>query len=168
MKVCNPTMNASKIMGSRRARQSGFSLLEVLVAVLIMSIGLAGLAGMQALGVKNNHSAYHRSQATVLAYDMADRMRANTSTVGNYLTSHMTLTSANIQADCQSTSGCTAVNLAKNDLYEWRTALNAALPFPTGEITLAGTIYTINVSWDDDRTGAVDVDDPTFQVSFQP
>ena len=56
-------------------KQSGSSLLEVLVAVVILAFGLLGLAGLQISSVKSSHSAYLRSQATLLAYDMADRMR---------------------------------------------------------------------------------------------
>ncbi len=70
----------------RGDRQSGFSLLEVLIAIVITSIGLLGLAAMQATGLRNNHSAYHRSQATVLAYDIADRMRSNASSMASYIT----------------------------------------------------------------------------------
>ena len=55
----------------------GFTLLEVLVAVLIFSLGLMGLAGLLAVSVKTNHAAYMRTQATFLAQGMADRMRAN-------------------------------------------------------------------------------------------
>jgi len=58
-------------------RQSGFTLLEVLVAILVLSIGLLGLAGLMASSIRNNHSAYQRTQATWLAYDMIDRMRVN-------------------------------------------------------------------------------------------
>jgi type IV pilus assembly protein PilV len=56
-------------------KQLGSSLLEVLVAVVILAFGLLGLAGLQISSVKSSHSAYQRSQATLLAYDMADRMR---------------------------------------------------------------------------------------------
>ncbi len=65
---------------------------------------MLGLAAMQAKGLQNNHSAYHSSQATVLAYDIADRMRANKSTIGNYLTSYMNLaqaTEAGLSAGCK-------------------------------------------------------------------
>ena len=58
-------------------RQKGFTLLEVLVAVLVLAIGLLGLAGLQATSLRVNQSASMRSQATNLAYDMADRIRAN-------------------------------------------------------------------------------------------
>lgn len=56
-------------------RQQGFSLIEALVAVVILAFGLLGLAGLQATSIKSNDSALFRSQATLLAYDMADRMR---------------------------------------------------------------------------------------------
>ncbi len=60
-----------------RRPTSGYTLVEVLVAVVILSVGLLGLAGMQARGMRNSHDAYLRSQAAILAYDIADRMRAN-------------------------------------------------------------------------------------------
>ena len=152
-------------------RQSGFSLFEVLISMAVTSIGLFGLAGIQAVGLQNNNSAYQRSQATVLAYDVADRMRANTGAINNYLTSSMTLTYAKTlgaQAGCIGTSGCSATQMAQNDLYEWNESLTTALPGATGLITLAGDIYTISVTWDDNRDGVVNGDDPGFQVSFQP
>ncbi len=58
-------------------RQRGFSFIEVLVAVLILSIGLLGLASLQIAGVQANHSAYLRSQATLFSYEIVDAMRAN-------------------------------------------------------------------------------------------
>ena len=186
---------------NRRSRQSGFSLLEVLIAIVVTSIGLLGLAAMQATGLRNNHSAYHRSQATVLAYDIADRMRANTSleitydrtdrsgtfvntgAIDNYLTRFMTLSAADVQADCETASGCTIAQMAENDLANWNTALTTAIPGATATITCADeevclvendpdvdepNIYTISVNWDDNRDGLVDANDPGLQVSFQP
>ena len=63
---------------------TGFTLIEVLIAMLVLAVGLLGLAGLQATSLKNNQSAYNRSQATQLAYDMADRMRANVAGVATY------------------------------------------------------------------------------------
>jgi type IV pilus assembly protein PilV len=57
--------------------QRGFTLTEVLIAVLVLAVGLLGLAGLQLAGMKSNHSAYLRSQATIVAYDLLDRMRAD-------------------------------------------------------------------------------------------
>jgi type IV pilus assembly protein PilV len=55
---------------SRRASQSGFTLIEVLVSALILYIGIVGVAGLQAMSLKNNQSAYMRSQATALAANL--------------------------------------------------------------------------------------------------
>ena len=55
----------------------GFTLIEVLVAVLVFSFGLLGIAGMMTISVKSNHNGYLRSQANFLAENMVDRMRAN-------------------------------------------------------------------------------------------
>src|SRR5690606_3260878 len=63
--------------------QHGFSLIEVLVALLVLSVGLLGLAMLQIEGLKHNTDAYYRTQATVLAYDIIDRMRANSDAAKN-------------------------------------------------------------------------------------
>jgi type IV pilus assembly protein PilV len=165
-------MNGRHNIDSRISRQSGTSLFEVLIAIVVLSIGLLGLAGAQATGLMNNQGAYHTSQATVLAYDMADRMRANTESITNYLTKFKTLEEAEIigpKMHCKDTAGeCGSALMAQNDLFEWNSALKAALPDPTGTIALAGDIYTITLRWDDNRDGVIDTDDPSFQVSFQP
>jgi len=150
---------------SQKNRQTGFSLLEVLVAIVVTSIGLLGLAAMQATGLRNNHSAYHRSQATVLAYDMADRMRSNVGSMASYITP---LGAATPVAGCKTTGGCTAAQLAQNDVAEWNASLASALSGGTGSIVLAGDIFTISVNWDDNRDGLVNANDPGLQVSFQP
>lgn len=58
----------------RNQQCSGFSLVETLVTLIIISVGLLGVVGMQVAGIKNNQSAYYRTQATILASDMADRL----------------------------------------------------------------------------------------------
>jgi len=66
----------------------GFSLIEVLVALVVLSIGLMGMAGLQQTGVRNNHNALLHSQASMLAYEIADFMRSNSKAVrfGRYNT----------------------------------------------------------------------------------
>jgi len=129
---------------------NGFALFEVLVAVVVLSIGLLGLAGLQVTGQRNNHSAYLRSQAVFLAYDMMDRMRANMRGVaaGDYNSI------SGIPADpgCIAT-GCTPAQLAQYDAYQWNTLMAQQLPSGQGTVTAAGTMYTITVMWDDDHSG---------------
>ena len=99
----------------------GFTLIEVLVAMLVLAVGLLGLAGLQATSLRNNQSAYNRSQATQLAYDIADRMRANISGKATYTA--MLPSAATAKSTCLSTPGCSIADMATNDLYEWNCAL---------------------------------------------
>lgn len=107
----------------------GYTLIEVLVALLIISLGLLGMAGLQVTSLKQNQSAYMRSQATILAYDIIDRMRANVSAVdnGNYFVSNGALT-----AGCETTSGCTDAQMAAHDIARWQTRLAEELPSGSG------------------------------------
>jgi len=147
-------------------RQTGLSLLEVLIAIAILGIGLLGLAQMQAFGLLNVERAYQRSQATVLAYAIADKMRANVTTANSYLTTFMPAADASAQPDCKTTSGCTVAALAENDLFEWNQELTAQLPGATGTIALVDGNYTVAIVWDDTGDGVVDESDPSFEVSF--
>ncbi|MFA5983503.1 MAG: type IV pilus modification protein PilV [Methylococcaceae bacterium] len=162
-------------------QHSGFTLIEVLVTTIILAIGLLGMATLQLTTLKSNHSAYSRSQATLLAYDMADRMRANAISTANYLSSFKAASAAACKTGddpctaCTTTAKtCTAVEVAENDLYQWNKALTTALAGGTGVIsrTGAGTaispyIYQVTLQWDDNRDGSVDASDPSFLVSFQ-
>ncbi len=121
--------------------QRGFTMLELLIALVILSVGLLSLAGLQATGLRNNHSAYLRSQATVLAYNALDRMRANLAPAlaGNY----------NIGLGV--TTIPTSQPQALTDLTEWVGALSNTLPSGQGRINVAANIVTIQVQWDDSR-----------------
>lgn len=143
-------------------KNTGFTLIEVLIAMLVLAVGLLGLAGLQATSLKNNQSAYNRSQATQLAYDLADRMRANVAGKTTYTTGTATATAA-----CLTTAGCTKEAMAENDLKEWNDAITATLPSGAGSITVTSGIYTITINWDDNRDGSVNTTDPNFQTSFQ-
>jgi type IV pilus assembly protein PilV len=107
--------------------QQGFSLVEVMVSVLVLSGGLLGLAFLQAQGMKFNAEAYQRTQATVLAYDIIDRLRANpTAAHGD---AYVVASSADAYAaetathkSCDKPDGtvkCDADELATFDLAKW-------------------------------------------------
>lgn len=132
--------------------QRGFTLLEVMVAVVVLAIGLLGLAGLQATATRFNDSAYQRSQATALAYDIADRMRANREAA---------LTGGGYPGPVQNPApacailGAPAGTLAQQDIAAWRNALACTLPSGTGSIARNAGIYTIVIQWSDNRGESV-------------
>lgn len=177
-------------------KNAGFTLIEVLIATLVLAAGLLGLAGLQVASLRDNQSAYNRSQATQLTYDIADRIRANPLVAGNYLTTSAATCATKATNDARSmeqsagvpvttsaatcttndtlftactsaATSCTPTQLVVKDLFEWNSALTSSLPGGTGAISLTGAVYTISVKWDDNRDGAVNNSDPNFMMSFQ-
>jgi type IV pilus assembly protein PilV len=150
---------------------NGFTLIEVLVAVVILAVGLLGLAGMQAKELGSNQSAYNRSQATQLAYDIADRMRANPSAAASYLMNPANAQCAAGDDPCTTCTSpaksCATTQLAETDLYNWNNDLKGALPKGTGRVAFNGVVYTVTINWDEDKSGVVDNNDPNFQMRFQ-
>lgn len=139
-------------------RARGVSLIEVLVAVVILSIGLLGLAGLQAGGMRVGQGAMYRGLAAQYAYDMADRMRANMAAAkaGQY--------SLSLGATFPVTlSGGALVTIDVND---WMTRMRAALPGADGAISVNGDTATIRVQWDDRRASARDAD-PSATAFFE-
>jgi type IV pilus assembly protein PilV len=151
-------------------QQRGFTLIEVLIALLVLSFGLIGLAMLQATGLKFNNDSYMRSQATILAYDIIDRMRANkVGADGNSycLTSISpceTTATPGAETCGDSTAGCTsAAALARYDVSRWydlqtRTLSAGAAPssITRTTVTTAGgkTVnqYTITMRWSERET----------------
>lgn len=144
---------------------AGFTLLEVLVAIVVLSLGLLGLAGLQAASLRNNQTAYYRGIAVQQAYDMADRIRANLAGVraGNYSALAVGLPGGN--PDCFA-AACSAANLAVSDHRQWNTVNAALLPNGNGTVTCedgaAGAgcaaatgnwVFRINITWNE-RTEA--------------
>lgn len=119
---------------------SGFTLIEILVAVLVLAIGLLGMAALQGTGLRNNQTAYYRSQAAALAYEMSDRMRANKRAVDNNNYAAVVGTEAAPSYNCTTTfpgsaTACLANEIALADISQWLTALRQTFPNGTGTIT---------------------------------
>jgi type IV pilus assembly protein PilV len=126
----------------RSRRQDGFSMLEVLISLLILSIGLLGLASLQITGLQNNQSAYLRSQATILSSDIVDTMLGNrrAATLGEY----------NHQSFDQAPPG--GSSRAAQDLQAWWSNLNVLLPDGRGTVNVTSDgIVTIRIRWLDER-----------------
>ena len=149
-------------------KPNGFTLVEVLVSMVILAIGLLGMAAMQATTLKSNLSAYQRSQATQLAYEMADRIRANLIASNSYVVAEDALAGKQAAANCTTVAGCTATDMANTDLADWYAALIASLPLARGSIAIDGPtrVATITIRWDENRNG-LDNNDLGFSMSFQ-
>jgi type IV pilus assembly protein PilV len=144
-------------------KQRGFTLLEVLIALLVLSIGLLGLAALQTVGLRSNQMASLRTLATQMTYDITDRMRANPdglTTTNQFYVIGTGDTTPTITTNCD-TNPCTTQNLADYDLNKWRenvTSLPGGLSSIT-QTTTAGppavTFHTITVHWNETRDPAV-------------
>lgn len=120
-------------------RNRGFTFIELLVAVLVLGIGLVGVAGLQSIALGMNHGSYLRSQATLLAHDVADRMRANSVAVRNGSYDMGASGSASQDTNCESAVGCGVGALAGHDLYEWTQRVQAVLPSGQGVVCVDST-----------------------------
>jgi type IV pilus assembly protein PilV len=139
-------------MITNRHTNTGFSLLEVLIALLILAVGLLGMASLMLHSMKSNQSSYQRTQASLLAYDMAERLRLNPAiaTAGN---NYVIASTANPGSAVTCPSGtCTAAQSSAVDVYEWSKAINDQQL--SGTVARNGNLYTINVSWDISLTAA--------------
>ena len=153
-------------------RDSGFTLIEVMVALVIFSIGLLGVAGMQTAGLKNTHQSYQRTIAVTAARDMADRMRANMTGVRNKAYS---FSSSPSDPGCVS-AACTYADIANHDANQWYDSLNA-LPSPSASSVSctdinaataaldAGSACIITVRWDSERSGVTGTSCSTTSTS---
>jgi type IV pilus assembly protein PilV len=132
-----------------RVKARGFSLLEVLIALVVLSIGLLGVASMQYASLRANHHAYLRSQATFLAYDIVDRMRANTAAAigGAY----------NVALDDAEPDGMgpTSLTVAAQDVAEWQQLLATTLPRGAGEVQVDSATRRVRVivEWNERALG---------------
>lgn len=113
------------------SRQRGVSLIEVMMALLIFSIGMIGAAGLLVMSTRSNQAAYLRTQVTYLAKSMADRMRANPQ--GVWSNSYDATYPNTTTQDC-STSGCNATQLANHDQGVWSSQLTTFLAQPQATI----------------------------------
>jgi len=164
--------------------QNGFTIIEVLIAILVVSIGLLGMAGLQTAGIQQSHNTYMKTQASMLAYDMTDRMRANLQGVnaGNYNNVNSKTSPVNSEPACiSSNSSCSASETAQFDVYHWTNknaqgSIGDLLTSGYGMVSNNGGVFTITVMWDEARTGATGtncgndpaVDLKCFRLEFIP
>jgi len=130
----------------------GFSLLEVLITILVVSFGLLGMAALVVSGVRSNNIAHYRSVASKQTEDIADRMRANLvgASAGSYDALSATIPTSN---ECV-TNACSAAQIAVYDHAQWNTANSILLPGGVG--TVSGNLaagYLITLMWREKELG---------------
>lgn len=170
--------------------QSGFSLLEVLISVVVLSIGLLGLGGLQLTSLQSANNAHFRSSASIFATELADRMRLNPSAVSSALyegeVTRLTCSSAAAVKSCDGDNICSSTEAAAYDLYTvacgrtqgqhqnggvFYELPNASLSVNCGTVTCAsGVEHIIVIDWsevDDDDEGT-DQQTRSFELNFIP
>jgi type IV pilus assembly protein PilV len=179
-------IQASKLASS--SALAGFTLLEVLVALFVLAIGLLGLAMLQTTGLRFNTNSYSRSQATYVAYDIIDRMRANKAgfTNGDYDVPNDTAASTKISnfdacktaaCKCDDATGatvCDKSNMATFDLGRWYQQQYLLLPGAAAArdknqratIVRAGNTATITLFWEEQDQDAFVTKSQVWQVEF--
>jgi type IV pilus assembly protein PilV len=158
----------------------GFTFIEIMVCVVILSVGLLGLMALQAMALKNSMGSYHKVQANLLAHSIADRVRLNFVTDPNttaaelaennrVINQYLSKASFSAQAACYTSAGCDRRMMAQNDIYEWKKTIRDILPIGQARITCRNPggacaspydavtdVFTVTISWDDNRNGVVD------------
>jgi type IV pilus assembly protein PilV len=164
---------------TRRRRAAGTSLVEILVAFVVLSIGVLAVAGLQLTARRGNAEAAARTLAARLASDLADRMRANPAALEAYRGQFgsggpPTGDAGSSPPDC-ARAACTAADLARHDLQHWEALLlgtretvagHAAggLVSPTACVTGGGGTFTITLAW---RAALELPDDPSVECGRQ-
>ena len=132
-------------------KESGFGMVEVLVALVVLSLGLLSMAGLQIISIRSVHSSFIRGQAVLSAYTIADRMRANRPAVrdldGTAIGFYNSADGATYQApndnNCTEGAGaataCTTAEMAAHDLFEWNQSVAARLPSGQGTVCIDST-----------------------------
>lgn len=125
-----------------RRAQRGATLIEVLVSIVVLSIGLLGAAALQASALRNNQFSYERAQTTVLGQSILDAMRSNLAAVdaGSYQMTTWT---------CEAPA---AASLAQRDLARWIGDIQTQIgPGSCGRVSCQARVCTIGISWTDSR-----------------
>lgn len=147
-----------------RKQQTGFSMIEVLIAVLVLAVGLLGFALLQTMNLRFTQSANYRTEATNLAYDLLDQMRANRFRAGQYAG----VSGADFQPGTLAYAPCSrpvadAATIAGN-ITRWQCQVVEALgPTAGAAVTYVNGVVRVTITWGDQRW---DPDNPDEATSF--
>jgi type IV pilus modification protein PilV len=157
-----PVSHGEEHMNHMRTRntQTGFGLVESLVALVVVSVGMIGIAALYGQGLGAGRTALFRTQAVNLAADMADRIRVNRLGGPSYGGA-----AADNNCDPGGNTNCSAAEMAAHDLFVWQAAVAAQMPNGVGTVQFLGTTpptYTISVDWQE-----VGIDVPPHQITIR-
>ena len=152
----------------RARREEGFTLMEVLISMLVLSVGVLGVAGMQITSLKNLQSSGSFGVAAMMAHDISERMWVNQAQVLAGAYDHDD--APNNPPDCVGGT-CTPAQMADYDINDWQqqisgyttvdeTVVPPVLYHAVGEIAQVGgtPVFVITIFWDDDRSGSDETD----------
>ena len=176
----------SSAAGAVAHAERGITLLEVLITLLVLAVGLLALGRLELMSIRSAHSSFLRGQAVALAYDMADRMRANpralattpSAALDPYNGANPSVYGLPTDHACtarpgQTSADCSVAEMAAHDQFEWQQLLASVLPAGTGVTCRdsspddgtpvapacddAGDSYAVKVWWVDlDESGPAD------------
>lgn len=151
----------------RRRSESGFTMVEAMVALVVLTIGLLGIAALLLKSLQSGRTATYRTQAVNLAADLADRIRMNRTAQAAYGTAFDDVEVA--VATCETTGGCDDADLASTDLFNWKESLADRLPDGEGQVVVTLPVaagepanYVVTVQWAEAGEAAP----VTFQIGF--
>jgi type IV pilus assembly protein PilV len=151
-------------------KQQGFSLIEVLIALIIMSVGMLGIAGLYVQSLQAGRTSMFRHQAVALAGDVADRIRANPTAGISYADA------TGADNSCVDTGvDCDVAGMALHDVFLWKQQAGESLPGSavtgggdvtvTFDDTVVPPLYTITVSWEEPGITALDAA-PSYVITI--
>lgn len=131
----------------------GFSMIEVLIALVVLTIGLLAIARLQLGLLASNNGSFLRGQAAIVANDLVDRIHANKdpSSVDAYLLPNPAVPPTNPGFDCRTTACATSTAMTQSDLYQWYTQAQKSMPSLKAKVVNAGIppVKTITVMWNE-------------------
>lgn len=147
-------------------RESGFTLIEILVSLIVLAVGFLGMAALQSSSMQGTASTYFRTQADMLANDLSERIRANRtgSEAGDYAYGG----GGAAAASCGGTDSCDSATMAQADIDEWSDWVENSLPSGDAIVTELGqNFWAIQVMWDERRNGATGTGcNPTIETDL--
>lgn len=142
---------------TQKTFQRGFSLIEVLVALVILVIGLIGIFNLHIVAKRGSFESFQQTQASYYANDMINRIKLNRTQMSLYADTYSSVTSSP-SPNCQGANLCTPSQLVLADKYEWEQAIFGesekiedkavgGLDTPTGCVVVAGNVVTVTLAW---------------------